>query len=190
VRCREGGSVWRGSRNGSPRADRGPRTLRRSAGASLSNPARLRVLLRAATPHTRQADASSRSKRNACKRGVLEAGATGLEPATSGVTGRRSNQLSYAPGGGFTVSQAKSGQGGLGASGRRASTLVDGRRNFRPAGEFQTQNRSPEDAPNPAVGAFVGISDGDPAGSPSCFKGAPALVAGPLGVVPEDVVPV
>jgi hypothetical protein len=29
-----------------------------------------------------------------------ETGATGLEPATSGVTGRRSNQLSYAPSGG------------------------------------------------------------------------------------------
>jgi hypothetical protein len=33
-------------------------------------------------------------------RGLCEAGATGLEPATSGVTGRRSNQLSYAPQGG------------------------------------------------------------------------------------------
>jgi hypothetical protein len=28
---------------------------------------------------------------------VYRAGATGLEPATSGVTGQRSNRLSYAP---------------------------------------------------------------------------------------------
>ena len=36
--------------------------------------------------------------RGAAKRSaVSKAGATGLEPATSGVTGRRSNQLNYAP---------------------------------------------------------------------------------------------
>ena len=39
------------------------------------------------------------------KSGHPEAGATGLEPATSGVTGRRSNQLSYAPVRGASVKQ-------------------------------------------------------------------------------------
>ena len=33
-----------------------------------------------------------------CASEGCETGATGLEPATSGVTGRRSNQLNYAPG--------------------------------------------------------------------------------------------
>ena len=46
------------------------------------------------------------------------AGVTGLEPATSGVTGRRSNQLSYAPAGGARCNsaQARSIKGGARAS--------------------------------------------------------------------------
>jgi hypothetical protein len=36
-------------------------------------------------------------KASVSKRKGLGTGATGLEPATSGVTGRRSNQLNYAP---------------------------------------------------------------------------------------------
>src|SRR3954471_18716562 len=39
--------------------------------------------------------------------GIREAGATGLEPAASGVTGRRSNQLSYAPGRGLILRSAR-----------------------------------------------------------------------------------
>ena len=40
------------------------------------------------------------TRRTLAQQGISVAGATGLEPATSGVTGRRSNQLSYAPGDG------------------------------------------------------------------------------------------
>ena len=47
------------------------------------------------------AQIGSLNTRSARFTGISSAGATGLEPATSGVTGRRSNQLSYAPGGGI-----------------------------------------------------------------------------------------
>jgi hypothetical protein len=42
--------------------------------------------------------AGSPNRTNRFTKRLSETGATGLEPAASGVTGRRSNQLSYAPG--------------------------------------------------------------------------------------------
>src|SRR6266508_5229864 len=42
----------------------------------------------------------------------IETGATGLEPATSGVTGRRSDQLNYAPRTGAIVAVFPRGQSG------------------------------------------------------------------------------
>jgi len=52
------------------------------------------------------------------------------------------------------------GSGSARCRARAASTFVDGWRNFRRSGEFQTPNRSPEDAPNPAVGALLGSATG------------------------------
>jgi hypothetical protein len=59
------------------------------------------ALHRSATPLAREAPANQPEQQETPHtQGLLRAGATGLEPATSGVTGRRSNQLSYAPSGG------------------------------------------------------------------------------------------
>ena len=44
-----------------------------------------------------RSDGPRNDKSPACAELLRPTGATGLEPATSGVTGRRSNQLSYAP---------------------------------------------------------------------------------------------
>jgi hypothetical protein len=46
---------------------------------------------------TKRLAASKRTTTPAHLQALQETGATGLEPATSGVTGRRSNQLNYAP---------------------------------------------------------------------------------------------
>src|ERR1700733_5327556 len=97
--------------------------------------------------------------------GNPEAGATGLEPATSGVTGRRSNQLSYAPGGGFTVSQATLGSAGRGGGGGRPQLSTPPR---VCAFESISGGRA-----QPGRGHVVGISDGDPSGSPSYFFNGP-----------------
>ncbi len=56
------------------------------------------------------------------------AGATGLEPATSGVTGRRSNQLSYTP---ATVDRGATsylGAPGVSSNSPAAGKHADGRR--------------------------------------------------------------
>jgi hypothetical protein len=53
-------------------------------------------LLPVCCPESQSLCLSRQHNRPSCRANV-ETGATGLEPATSGVTGRRSNQLNYAP---------------------------------------------------------------------------------------------
>jgi hypothetical protein len=73
----------------------------------------------------RRGQLGSLSRRSARFPGTSKAGATGLEPATSGVTGRRSNQLSYAPGGGR-----------LSIAGGNGSRLVGASATFGPPASF------------------------------------------------------
>ena len=49
------------------------------------------------------------------------AGTTGLEPATSGVTGQRSNQLNYVPGLGLDESRIPLRQDEMASRGRRSA---------------------------------------------------------------------
>ena len=72
---------------------------------------------------SRAANGGSQSRESRLKRqqkqrlaGISRAGATGLEPATSGVTGRRSNQLNYAPRAGALYRRSTTGS----AAGSRA----------------------------------------------------------------------
>src|SRR5215207_4966002 len=51
----------------------------------------------------------------------IRAGATGLEPATSGVTGRRSNQLSYAPSAADSMARVHGRRRGAHLAGRASS---------------------------------------------------------------------
>jgi hypothetical protein len=80
-------------------------------------------------------------------RGFSATGATGLEPATSDVTGRRSNQLSYAPWNGPSVCQARGGGGGAvvgsASNGRATSPSTVGSNGC---------SRTSDPCSNPAVG--------------------------------------
>ena len=108
------------------------------------------------------ADPEPQQRREARTR-ACRAGATGLEPATSGVTGRRSNQLSYAPE-----------RGCASKAGHRAPPPAQLSPNLGVRGGV-TPSRG---MPDPAVGSR-GISDGDlGSGSPSCFKAGLTTGAG------------
>ena len=69
----------------------------RSCSPARRNPGR-RAVADSADAHARQIDcARQQLKTRMWETRAILARETGLEPATSGVTGRRSNQLSYSP---------------------------------------------------------------------------------------------
>ena len=72
----------------------GPQSRRQARTRTKSRPD---VVLASGTRRHDRPPRTAKPKKKRYFAGLLGAGATGLEPAASGVTGRRSNQLSYAP---------------------------------------------------------------------------------------------
>ena len=125
----------------------------------------------------RCSEGGPQNTRSALFTGTSRAGATGLEPATSGVTGRRSNQLSYAPGGGFTVSQAISARGRLGAgAGRRRPSLTAGATFGSPASLRRRIDLRRTHPTRPWVRCWD--QRRGPCGVPVVLKGCPRCAAG------------
>src|SRR5215210_7966162 len=86
-----------------PRVDKGPRIVSRVESRSDGTPRTTTV--DAKRTQFRMANRGTSTRKHLVAGGA-GAGATGLEPATSGVTGRRSNQLNYAPESGDSVALA------------------------------------------------------------------------------------
>jgi hypothetical protein len=80
---------------------RGTRTIRKETGWNVAHDS---------CPLQRRRRLNDKKSKSPPFPGTSKAGATGLEPATSGVTGRRSNQLSYAPRTGSSSMAGRSGQ--------------------------------------------------------------------------------
>src|SRR4029453_8544366 len=74
---------------------------------------------------------------------IAGTGATGLEPATSGVAGRRSNQLNYAPGGSQSVAALQGAEPAGRSSRARVQRRLDRHRRRRDLGVLRDPDALP-----------------------------------------------